>query len=373
MLMKVTTLKKSLTRGGIEPHFVYAGSINPLEQVKNILWSGDGPFSSQNESVMWNLYKKMHENNIRVVFTGENGDNVISKGKNYFRELTVTFQWKKLFKEIRSTSSHFKKNKRVYKQSESVFIKTAFNKSFFNILVKQVIFPLIPEFLKNKGFRQFYNKKNNIRFKPDLLLLNKKFKKRLKLEGYLDELYNKSKKQCKTPKEYHHNIINSYNQQKILEIIDSRAAAFSIEPRHPFFDKRVVEFCYAIPTEMKYKFGWDRFILRRAMDGILPDEVQWRFFKQDLSPPLQKNLFLEKKLIDKIFHDNKGIIEDYVDMHRLNIIYKKYKSKGEGDGIADSVVSFADITDIWLVTILCLWLRETNLKFESNEESKNNI
>ena len=93
-------INKVVDTGGIKPHFIYADNISPLEQVKNILWSGDGPFTSQNESVMRNLYKKMYENDLRIVFTGEDGDSVISKGKNYFRELAVTLQWGKLFNEI---------------------------------------------------------------------------------------------------------------------------------------------------------------------------------------------------------------------------------------------------------------------------------
>ena len=100
-------------------------------------------------------------------------------------------------------------------------------------------------------------------------MLNKKFKERLKLRNYLNEIYTKPQKQNKTPKKCHYSLINSYNQREILEMIDGRAAAFSIEARHPFLDKRVVEFCYAIPTEMKYKSGWNRFILRMAMEGII--------------------------------------------------------------------------------------------------------
>ncbi|MGI6483992.1 MAG: asparagine synthase-related protein [Methanobacterium sp.] len=80
-----------------------------------------------------------------------------------------------------------------------------------------------------------------------------------------------------------------------LLLRDKRAAAFNVEDRYPFLDKRLVEFCYAIPTEMKFKFGWSRYILRIAMTGILPIENQWRVSKANLNPVYKKNLLMFEK------------------------------------------------------------------------------
>ena len=71
--------------------------------------------------------------------------------------------------------------------------------------------------------------------------------------------------------------------RRVLEIIDRATAAFSIEPRYPFFDKRLVEFCLALPTNQKLYRGWTRIIMRRAMANILPEIVQWRVGKNDFA------------------------------------------------------------------------------------------
>lgn len=63
-----------------------------------------------------------------------------------------------------------------------------------------------------------------------------------------------------------------------LQRVDRVAAAHGIEPRVPFLDLDVVELALALPPEWKL-IGPDRpakWILRRAFDGWLPEEVLWR-------------------------------------------------------------------------------------------------
>lgn len=351
-------IKKVVDKGGIEPHFMDANGISPLKGIENILWYLEEPFNYPSITITWNLFKKKQENNIRIVLTGEDGDIVVSKGQNYFRELAVTFQWKKLFKELRYTSDVFKLNKTSYDKSESLPIKN-FNRSFLSTLVNSVIFPLIPDVLK-KVLKPFYNKKNNIRIKPDTYILNNEFIQKLKVDEYLNEFQAKS--HVKTPKGIHYKFLASDLNQSVLEMNDRLAAAFSIEERHPFYDKRVIEFCYALPTEMKYQFGWSRYILRKAMDGILPEEVQWRFFKQDYMPPLQKNLSSEMNFLKKVVYNNNHTLEDYVDMDKLRRIYDNYEVQYKEKGRAGSVEDITNSVDLWLVTMLYVWLCETKIK-----------
>lgn len=58
---------------------------------------------------------------------------------------------------------------------------------------------------------------------------------------------------------------------------------YDIEFRHPFFDKELVEFALSLPPEMKYKNKTIKWILRKAMDGILPDKIRERKDKAEFS------------------------------------------------------------------------------------------
>ena len=71
-----------------------------------------------------------------------------------------------------------------------------------------------------------------------------------------------------------------------FEVLDKAAANFGVEPRYPFWDKPLVEFCLALPGEEKLKDGFGRHVLRRAMQGVLPPAVQWRRDKIDFTANL---------------------------------------------------------------------------------------
>src|SRR3989442_1386598 len=43
-----------------------------------------------------------------------------------------------------------------------------------------------------------------------------------------------------------------------LEIADKASAAFCVDARYPFYDKRLAEFCLALPAEQKLFNGWTR-------------------------------------------------------------------------------------------------------------------
>ena len=53
------------------------------------------------------------------------------------------------------------------------------------------------------------------------------------------------------------------------------AASAGIEARDPFLDQRVVDFCSRLPDSQLARDGWPKFLLRKAMQGRLPDDVRW--------------------------------------------------------------------------------------------------
>jgi asparagine synthetase B (glutamine-hydrolysing) len=49
-----------------------------------------------------------------------------------------------------------------------------------------------------------------------------------------------------------------------------------ISVRHPMLDRRFVEFAMTLPDDMRLRGGETRYILRRALAGILPEEIRTR-------------------------------------------------------------------------------------------------
>jgi asparagine synthase (glutamine-hydrolysing) len=69
--------------------------------------------------------------------------------------------------------------------------------------------------------------------------------------------------------------------------MDRMGMANSIEIRTPFLDDRVVPLAFQIPDEMKIKNGVPKYILKKALESILPDSVLYRK-KMGFCVPLQE-------------------------------------------------------------------------------------
>ncbi|GAA4284459.1 asparagine synthase B [Brevibacterium daeguense] len=86
--------------------------------------------------------------------------------------------------------------------------------------------------------------------------------------------------QLTDPAELHAELLDTLRGMHIggLQRVDRVAGALGMEPRLPFLDLDVVELAMALPPEWKL-LTEDRpakWLLRRAFDGWLPDEVLWR-------------------------------------------------------------------------------------------------
>ena len=85
--------------------------------------------------------------------------------------------------------------------------------------------------------------------------------------------------------------------QTLLDRKDRMSMWSGLEVRVPFCDYRIAEYLYGVPWEWKDWRGKEKGLLRRAMEGILPDEVLWR--KKSPYPKTFDPLF-EKLVRDRL-------------------------------------------------------------------------
>jgi len=67
--------------------------------------------------------------------------------------------------------------------------------------------------------------------------------------------------------------LKSYLPLDILTKVDRMSMAHSLEARVPLLDHKLVEFAATIPQELKLKQGVTKHIFKKAMRGILPDNI----------------------------------------------------------------------------------------------------
>lgn len=138
----------------------------------------------------------------------------------------------------------------------------------------------------------------------------------------------------------------------VLEQFDRTAAACAIEERHPFMDKRLIEFCLSLPSEYKLNQGWGRFILRQGLAGILPEAIRWRGGKTDMTPNFDHGLrCIDRSILEQIVAQDLSTIEPFV---QLAAFWQSYPKVLAGQG------SEKDVMLIWRVIILANWLKTSN-------------
>ena len=150
-----------------------------------------------------------------------------------------------------------------------------------------------------------------------------------------------------TAREEHRSSLATGLYAYAMETTDKATATKSIEARYPFFDRRLMEFCLAIPLEQKFRQGYPRAILRHAMKDILPSEIQWRVSKAQLGSNFRRNLLdRQRQTMNNAIHDRK--ITPYINMSQLNAAYNRYAIENRPQP--------GDELDVFNSTLLSLWL-----------------
>jgi asparagine synthase (glutamine-hydrolysing) len=113
-----------------------------------------------------------------------------------------------------------------------------------------------------------------------------------------------------------------------------------IEVRSPFLDHRVVEHSFRLPQSYLIRDGWLKWLLRRATQELLPEEIVWRANKRGFPFPFESWLRDSKPhffaLVD-------GLRVPGIDLARLRAQY-------------DPMVR-SDPRMLWRFMSVCLWQR----------------
>jgi asparagine synthase (glutamine-hydrolysing) len=140
-----------------------------------------------------------------------------------------------------------------------------------------------------------------------------------------------------------------YADQKtyLVELLmkqDQMSMACSIESRVPFLDHTFVEFAAGVPEAMKIKNGTGKYIMKRAVEDLLPHDIVYR---TKMGFPTPMRAWLLDKRADPLFSlllDRSRMLGEYVDLGYVETLLQKQRNGVE------------DATDrIWRLLNLQLW------------------
>ena len=331
-----------LKQSGLRSHFVLSDKIDPFNELGRAFWHQDEAFYAPNWSMTWALYGKAREEGVRTMLNGFDGDTTVSDGYGYLSELAKAGRWLSLARQTKELAKTYNGSFRKWYWSyiKQYALKPASKKYLFLKQSKRVA----KSFLRS-------SKQKNFDSKPSWsAILNPQFVARINLtENYQAEKKSQSNF-GQNERERHYLNINSGMPTFALEVMDKSMAAFGIEPRYPFWDKRLVEFCLALPPEQKLNLGWNRIVMRRAMKDLVPKEVRWRRGKTDFSTNLVRGLrCLDRENWDRFMSEHSAILAEYINLTVLEEIYQRFAA-------SESLAAGQDARILWNVMSLVLWL-----------------
>ncbi|MCK5538063.1 MAG: hypothetical protein KAI79_14655 [Bacteroidales bacterium] len=187
------------------------------------------------------IQKYARKKNIRVILSGTGGDQFIShKGR---RDTTV-FSWREEVYGI-LYSKDLKIRDRIVKIIKSIirsivphWIFCIYNKRYCSFKVPKYIKPSMSKLIKSLRSRNELTNSINMR------------------NSMLNELCNGS-------------------LQSRIDAWSTLGRLNQVEYRYPLLDRRLVEFALSIPEEIFNKNGKERFLFRRIIEELLPQEIVW--------------------------------------------------------------------------------------------------
>lgn len=298
-------IEEVLARDGFEPHYVDASQISPLIEPDQLYHVLDEPYFAPTLYMFWGLFQAAQVAGVEVLLDGTDGDSTISHGEAYLTDLARSGRWLEFYRQatalarVQRNSGNLRRL--VWRYGLRPFIPPAFV-DFKRRLVKSrrmtgaIPGVIRPEFAQRAGFTDY----------PTAGPVNGRVMPRSARENHWRELASG---------------LNAYS----LELFDKAASAFNIELRFPFYDRRLMEFCLALPGELKLSDGWTRYILRAAMQGTLPEKVRWRTSKSNVFQAFNLQFYrigrltLEAALVKSI-----RLLKEYVDGKQLDSILDDY-------------------------------------------------
>ena len=322
------------------PHFLSADSVSPFYDYDNVLWHQDNALRAGNMYFFWKLFEEARAEGVRVIMDGFDGDTTLSHGNGYLHELANNGRWFKLFQEVRLINEMWGRpwKKKMWKWVKVYGVAPWMDRmSMVRSVVKS------GKKVTRRATVSTSNGASSLRWNH---ILNEQFAQEFK------PLMKTRIGYPKTEREDHHRQLTQPLMHRIIESWESSAAAYGIELRLPFCDRRLMEYCLAMPPQQKRKNGWTRVSMRNAMKGVLPEDIRMRAIKGNLGPSFDHGLLVRSpEYLNKMLEQDTGGIGRYVNLKSLASSRPSYTAGKEGNNTIYH----------WRALSLALWLNYTGL------------
>jgi asparagine synthase (glutamine-hydrolysing) len=247
---------------GMDLHIVTPKTEDFVQLVDEVVYTQEEPFGSPSMFMGYHVFQKAKELGCKVMLNGQGGDEILLGYERYYTSYLYSLSF--------------------YKRIKELFLQA--NNSGLT--------------LKDTFLYYFYFSSFKLR---KMKLIRESLIKRELLEVHSFETLKKSVNSFKNIFELQKLEVSAIQLPHLLRYEDRNSMRHSIETRLPFLDYRMVEASISSKPEYKISGGWTKFILRKALEGILPNSVIWRKNKLGFNAPEKTWLsHHEKKMKEEI-------------------------------------------------------------------------
>lgn len=310
-----------------ETAFHDVGGHDPFTGAVAALRRHAGPFAAPNLLMMRPLYEAARAG--AVLLDGHGGDEVVSKGVGRLIDLAERRRWIRLLVELRGVADLYGEDPwRMLWALYGGYGRSRRGARLLNRLAARL--SPAPSAVGPQGC---------------LALLAEEFRRRSGIEAALE---SRRRPRPVSGRAAEHALLVEPQQVFALEVLDREGRDAGVEVRFPFWDRSLINYSLALPTESKLRGGWTRMILRDALRSDLPDKVLWRRDKHDFSVQLLRGLRRSPQLTMERLEALSPRLSRYLDMNRVLELRRGLDGGTPPDG--------ADLQALWRVGLLGVWL-----------------
>ncbi len=305
---------------------------------------------------MYLLSKKVRENKIKVVITGEGADEMLA-GYNIFKEAKIRRFWAR---QPQSAIRPLLLTKLYPYLPMMKNSSTNVLKMFFGFKLSETENPLYSHLLRwhNTSRIQNYFSQSLQSELTGYNPINEVYKN-------LDENFAQWGDLAKTQYLESSIFMSGY---LLSSQGDRMAMANSVEGRYPFLDYRVIEYAATLPEDFKLHLLNEKYILKKMMAGKIPESILTRP-KQAYRAPIHTSFFGKNapSYVEELLSNDSIRSFDSFDPEKVNKLLEKFRA---GTNISEmDNMALAGILSTQLVNLL--FIREN--AFNSNESNLANL
>lgn len=344
---------------GVHAHAVRGDRISPLGDVRSIVQTLHEPFSAPNLYLHWAMFGAAADAGCNVFLDGFDGDSVVSHGLARFDDLLAAGDWTSYETLVRAFAAR--------RGIETAKVARSFGVPRLDWLAangrwaewRRTARALHDSFGMSRLGLFIEHGMRPTRAGGRLLRRRSTAAGRIVRTSH-EGTANQVASEPLSTRASHIAGLMQPAYQDTLEIAYHCSRAFCLDARFPFFDRRLIEFCVALPAEQKFADGWTRRVMRNAMRDVLPEEIRTRADKGSLLPAFHRGMRQDDaSLLNDL--DLTGIA-DLVDVELLADMRREYLDVAQPSKHGDPMLLLRCAT-------LAVWMEEQSKSGQAEEQA----